>query len=447
MHITFLKLLIFLLPMIAFSQEFDISGSIEAKAILSNEEKNPFWFHTNTNYAVGELSNLSATGELKASLTYSSFKINAGGAIFGRDGVEDAFQRRDLYLQFENSWLFATVGAKKQIEVLDGLSATNQNFLWSGNSRPLPGLLLEANNPFKISNTFGIDWGIAHYELNDNRFVEGTHLHYKRLALITTFNENHKLTAKIQHYVQWGGTSKELGKLENDFKDFINIFFAHNAQEIGVDNGNINKLGNHLGTFFLDYEFKSAWGTFSIYHDHPFEDGSGTRFANFPDGVWGFYYKPENQKIISSFLYEYIDTVDQSGISVGSGKDNYFVNGIYRSGWTYEKNIIGVPFILFDKSIELNSDSTAFISNRSKVHHIGIAGGFNNFEWKLKSTVAKYLGTYRKSFSPEWKYWYNYGSLSYKSEKLGTFTILGGTDFSNVANTVYAGGIEYSYTF
>ncbi|MDC8000264.1 capsule assembly Wzi family protein [Aequorivita todarodis] len=442
-----LKFIILFCPLFVFSQEFDIAGSVEAKAMLSNEDENPFWFHTNTNYAVGELSNLSATGELKASLSYSSFKINAGAAVFGRDGVQDAVQRRDLYLQFENSWLFATLGAKKQTEVLDGLSATNQNFLWSGNARPLPGVLLEANNPLKISKTFAIDWGIAHYELNDNRFVDGTHVHYKRLALITTFNENHKLTAKLQHYVQWGGSSPVYGELKDGFKDFINVFFAHNTEEIGIEGETINKLGNHLGSYFLNYEFKNAWGNFSIYHDHPFEDGSGTRLANFPDGVWGAYFKPKNQKIISSILYEYIDTSDQSGISVGSGFDGYFGNNIYRSGWTYEENIMGAPFILFDKNLEINADNTPYISNRAKVHHFGVIGEFNNFQWKLKSTVAKYMGTYRKPFYPEWKYWYNYGSLSYKSEKLGTFTVMGGADFSNITDTLFGGGIEYSYAF
>lgn len=442
-----LKFILFLLPIIAFSQEFDISGSIEAKAMLSNENENPFWFHTNTNNGIGELTNLSVTGELTASLTYSSFKINGGAAIYGRDGVEDAVQRRDLYLQFENSWLFATIGAKKQKEVLDGLSATNQNFLWSGNARPLPGILLEANNPIKISNTFGIDWGIAHYELNDNRFVDGVHVHYKRLALITNFNENHKLTAQLQHYAQWGGKSPIYGNLKDSFKDFINVISAHNSEELGIEGETINKIGNHLGSYLLNYEFINSWGNFSIYHEHPFEDGSGTRLANFPDGVWGVYFKPENQKIISSVLYEYIDTSDQSGISVGSGFDGYFGNNIYRSGWTYEENVIGVPFILFDKNIEITSTTTPFISNRSKVHHFAAMGEFSNFQWKLKSTYASYLGTYRKPFSPTLEYWYNYGSLSYKNEKLGTFTIMGGADFSKLATNLFGGGIEYSYSF
>jgi hypothetical protein len=339
------------------------------------------------------------------------------------------------------------VGSKKQEEVLDGLSATNQNFLWSGNARPLPGILLEANNPLKISNTFALDWGIGHYELNDNRFVDGTHVHYKRLGLITTFNENHKLTAKIQHYAQWGGTSKSLGKLENSTKDFINVFFAHNSEEIGVENDKINKVGNHLGTYSLIYENRNSFGSFSVYHDHPFEDGSGTRLANFPDGIWGVYFVPKRTKIISSVLYEYIYTMNQSGISVGSGIDNYFFNGIYRSGWSYEKNIIGLPFIIFEKNVEITEKYSPIISNRSKTHHFGVMGEFSKFQWKLKSTYAKYLGTYRKPFFPEWKYWYNYGSLSYKSERLGTFTVLGGADFSNIDDTLIGGGIAYSYSF
>ena len=135
----------------------------------------------------------------------------------------------------------------------------------------------------------------------------------------------------------------------------------------------------------------------------------------------GIYFKPQNQKIISSVLYEYIDTSDQSGISVGSGFDGYFGNNIYRSGWTYEQNVMGAPFVLFDKDVAITEDNSPFISNRSKVHHFGLAGGFKNFQWKIKSTYAKYLGTYRTPFYPEWKYWYNYASLSYKTEKYDTW--------------------------
>ncbi len=442
-----LKVFIFLFPVIVFSQEIDINGSINTKVILANEDENPFWFHTNTNYAVSELSNISINGNLNGSVDFSTFKINAGASIFGRDGVEHAVQREDLYLQFENSWLFATIGSKKQEEVLDGLSATNQDFLWSGNARPLPGILLEANNPLKISKTFALDWAIAHYELNDDRYVEGTHVHYKKLGLITTINENHKITAQVQHYAQWGGTSPEYGKLKNGFKDYWNVFFARTQQEIGLDGEIQNRVGNHLGSISLEYEFNATYGDFSFYHDHYIEDGSGSGFKNFPDGLWGVYFKPKKQNLISAILYEYIDTSDQSGATGGSGRDNYFSNSIYRSGWTYDENVIGVPFIVYNKNLPLTTNETRFISTRAKTHHLGISGNVKMLEWQLKSTYSKYMGTYGQPLNPEWEYWYNYGSVSYKNEKLGTFKVLGGLDFSNVTNTVIGGGIEYQYTF
>lgn len=430
-----------------WSQEFDIEGSVEVTAIGFSEEENPFWFHTNNNYSVAEKTNLSVTADVFARYHFSKFSLNSGVSVFGRDGVPNSIQRENLFIELENTWFFATIGAKKQTVVADGLSSTNKNFLWSSNARPLPGLIIEANNPIKISKTFGLDWGIAHYQLNDDRFVDDTRVHYKRLALITHFNKNHKLTAKIQHFAQWGGKSPVYGELKSDIKDFFYVFTASKAKEIGLDDEIQNAVGNHLGSYMLDYEFKNKWGQFSVYHEHPFEDGSGTRLANFPDGLWGIYFKPKKQRIISSILYEYTDTADQSGQYSEGGIDGYFGNSIYRSGWTYEQNVIGTPFIFTDKDIEITSENTPFINNRSKVHHLGVSGNLKNISWMLKTTYARYLGTYRKPFFPEQKYWYNYASATYKTDKLGAFTLMGGVDFSNVESTIFGGGLTYQYTF
>lgn len=447
LSIILLSIALILIPSIILSQQLEVKGRISSKAITSNKQEIPFWMHTNTDYAVSDLTNFSTTAQLTSSLSFSSFKINAGATVYGRDGTNEPIQRRDLYLQFENSWLLATLGTKKRDEVFDGLSATNQNFLMSGNARPIPGLLIEANNPIKISKLFSLDWGIAHYELNDNRYVEGTNLQYKRLALITKFNDSHKITAKIQHYAQWGGTSPEYGKLSAGFRDYVDVFFALTPSDGKIDNEILNKLGNHLGSYLLEYEFKNKLGSFSIYHEHPFEDGSGSGFKNFPDGVYGIYLKFANQNLISSILYEYINTVDQSGLYGGSGRDNYFSNGIYRSGWTYEQNVIGIPFVLYDDPESIAGNEKSFISNRSRAHHFGATGNIDKFNWKVKSTYTTYLGTYSRPLSPKWKYWYNYASLSYKAETLGTFTALGALDFSNNASTRIGAGLEYSYSF
>ena len=79
----------------------------------------------------------------------------------------------------------------------------------------------------------------------------------------------------------------------------------------------------------MEINLVASFGELTFYHEHPFEDGSGTRLANFPDGVWGVFFAPESKKIITSVLYEYIDTTDQSYYVGGSGIDSYFNHRIY----------------------------------------------------------------------------------------------------------------------
>ncbi|MBE9490023.1 MAG: hypothetical protein IMY67_06995, partial [Bacteroidetes bacterium] len=303
------------------AQNFDMTGDLSFTGVLSNQDQIPFWMYTNTSTTLGSTTNVTSTGEINAKYHFKSSFLEVGVAVFYRDGVEDHFQRRDVYIRYENSWLSTTLGAKKQDTEQEGLSVTNKNYIWSSNARPLPGFIIEANNPLKVSNTFAIDWGIAHYSLNDDRYVDNTWVHYKRLGLIVTFNENNKLTARIQHFAQWAGMSPEYGKFPHDYRAFVDVFFARGGNEDDPEGEIQNALGNHIGSYLLDYQFKTSIGNFSVYHEHPFEDGSGTRLANFPDGVWGVYYTPKKAKFISNFLYEYIDTTGQSGDSGASGRD------------------------------------------------------------------------------------------------------------------------------
>jgi len=445
------KLLTILLcgaPFLLYAQNIEIEGVVSATGIIASEEENPFWFYTNSNATIAPETNFATTGDLKATYSFEKATVTAGAAFYYRDGVEDNFRRRDLYLQFKNNWLKATLGSKKQAEVFNGLSATNKNFLWSGNARPLAGLVIEANDPIKISETFSFDWGIGHYNLNDDRYVDDVRVHYKRLGLIVTLNDNNRFTGRIQHFAQWAGTSPDFGALPDDFNAFVDVFFAKKASEATAGGEVQNALGNHLGSYFLQYDLKTDLGDFAAYHEHPFEDGSGTRFANFPDGVWGIHFAPANNSVISKVLYEYIDTSDQSGdTDVSGGADGYFGNNLYRSGWTYEDRVIGLPFILLDPDVVLDMDTSKFTNNRSKVHHLGISGSIKKFNWKLKSTYATFLGTFRRPFQPKINRWSNYASVQYVTETYGTFTIFAGADTGNIGNSIAGGGLTYSYQF
>jgi len=333
-HCLFL-LLFFSITTHLCSQKIEWEGTLRAKAIAASNS-NPFWFSSNTDNEISSDSQFSILGNMSGAYKISEkAMITAGGAFFFRNGFSSQFVRRDLYIQFKNSWLQATIGSKagelysKTSESpFNKLSVSNRNFVYSRNARPLPGLLLEAHNPIKISNNFSVDWGIAHYNLNDNRFISDTKVHYKQLTLIGKLNNNNTLTGQLQHFVQWGGDSPVFGELNKDFSTFVDVFFALKSPEINVEGERLNAVGNHIGSYLLTYDFVTSAGNFSIYKEHPFEDGSGIIFSNFPDGVLGIGYQPKNNKFINSLLYEFITTKNQS--TQEPGFQSYFFNNVYR---------------------------------------------------------------------------------------------------------------------
>lgn len=430
------------------AQQIEWDLELSLTGLVSTEDELPFWMVANQDRQFGGMTNFAGLvdGQGRYYLEDYAF-FEAGTAWYYRDQVATEFQRRDLYLSFQNRWLKIIAGSKKQDVQAQGLSASNKDFLRSGNARPLSGLLIEANNPLRISNTFGIDWGIGHYSLNDDRFVSDVWVHYKHLALITRFNEDHALSAKLTHYAQWAGNSPVFGDLPDDFSAFVDVFFARKATEdTGIDQENANAVGNHLGSYLLDYLGQFRSGLLNIYHEHPFEDGSGTRLANFPDGIWGIHWRWYEHPWLRGLLYEYIQTTDQSGgLGLGSGEDSYFSNSLYRSGWSYDQTIIGLPFILIDPDLEVTDMNRPIFSDRTRVHHFGLRGHFRAVEWLLKSSVATHLGRYQAPIEPELHVWSNYLMIDYNTGIYGNLILSLGLDTGNLISTNFGVGLTYRY--
>ena len=443
MRAYFPVILLFLCISSSFAQDPVWDAHVSTTGMYASNEVNPFWFTANKNGQFGEQTTFSLLGEIKgAYYVTEKSSFSAGAALYYRNEVADEFQRRDLYLQFKNTWLKATLGAKKDTVRAQGLSSTNKDFLRSGNNRPLAGLLLEAPVAIKVSNTFSVDWAIAHYQLNDERYVDNVRLHYKRLSLITKLNSKNKITAKMTHYAQWGGNSPDYGELPGDFSAFYNVFFAKlGASDIPTEAA--NALGNHLGSYFLDYQRETSTGILSMYHEHPFEDGSGSGWSNIPDGVWGVHFQSNEKSLVSGFLYEYVHTKNQS-YKKAAGADNYFNNGVYRSGWSYENRIIGMPFFIYDPS-NLSSDDYPFISNRTQLHHLGFTGWWNKLQWTVKTSYVLNTGTYVAPFASTKKQWYNYLSVQYSTLKYGKITGMLGLDIEKQSASQFGAGFTYQY--
>ena len=164
---------ILLLSTLGFAQNIEINSSVSASGYVSTEGEIPFWVITNKNGALS--SKTDGLFQLATEGTYffskeNNAKLTAGASLFLRNGVEEKLQRNELYLQFENSWLKVTLGAKNPKDRFQGLSTVNSNFLLSGNARAISGVLVETTKPIAITKTIGAV-SYTHLTLPTNREV------------------------------------------------------------------------------------------------------------------------------------------------------------------------------------------------------------------------------------------------------------------------------------
>ena len=349
---TFLFLLLFLS---VNAQQIDFKGNVNATGLLFSEDNSPFWLHTNQRGRIDELTNLSGFATIAGIYRFSeNASLEGGLGALYQDGYTDALQLDEAYLAFNNSWLGIVAGRKQRQELYRGLSATNQSILWSLNARPLPGIRFFTKRPifFKNNRGLGFEASLEEYFMDDERYVEDTKLHHKSFHLVYKSSPQFQISAGLRHFVQWGGTHPEFGDLPSDFKAYTR---AITGRGVGDDTGDgiseqeINGLGNHLGSYEVNIKTILANYNVEIIYNHLFEDGSGSLLRNTPDGRYGVFIEDPTATIdswIQAVMYEFYYTKNQSkNTPTTDGQDNYFNNNLYRSGWTYENRVLGLPFI------------------------------------------------------------------------------------------------------
>ncbi len=200
----------------SIAQNLQFSGNFTAKGIVFSGEESPFWFHSNHRGRVNERSNIStfASGLTSYQINDNSRFILGAGILY-QDGYIDQMQLDESFLGFENSWLEASIGRKQRAELYNGLSATNENILWSLNARPLPGISLKTSKPIYFLPDAGLAFeaSLEEFITDDDRFVPDTRIHHKSFNLIFSKIRNFEFNVGLHHFVQWAGISPEFGKL------------------------------------------------------------------------------------------------------------------------------------------------------------------------------------------------------------------------------------------
>ena len=378
--------------------------------------------------------------------TPKSYLISGAGIVVN-NGLNTSFNLDELYLHFQNTRIYATAGRKQQRELFNGLSASNLNILWSLNSRPLWGIQVGTAEPFFFTGEEGLGFEASwsEYWMGKDRFVEDALLHHKSFQLIYRKN-SWEMKAGLQHFVQWSGTSIEYGKQPDTLEDYWRIITGRKGAKGAYWGDQANALGNHLGGYEMSVTKKFRNFNLCIFFNHLFEDGSGMMLRNTPDGRYGiFLEKEKNSALVNSIVYEFYYTKNQSFYFPNTdGRDNYFNNLIYKTGWTYNNMVIGAPFFTVDPAGE------GVINNKFIAHHLGIGGEIeylaNSYPYKLLLSYARNDGLYSKSYSPKQDVFYFFTDV----QLIKTDTELHlqvGADVNSYTSPVYGMGLEMKYKF
>ena len=321
---------------------------------------------------------------------YSTLKSNSPSDLFIKKG----------FLRLKKNIFYINLGRFNQNISSESKLLSSGSLAISKNAINIPSIEIGTDNfiPIIIKKlNFELKGNLSHGWLNKGQYLEAPFLHQKNLYFKKIINSGNSISLGIVHLAIWGGETRIHGKQPYQLIDYLRIFFVRPGSKNALEQEKINTLGNHLGIWDLAYEKQQNQKKLKLYYQHPFEDESGARWLlNRFDGLYGIELITKNDSYINHFLYEYINTMNQSGSAGASdstyGWDNYYNHYIYQSGWTYYNKVIGNPLFTLGSNKGSYSDGLYIINNRIKAHHLGLIG---NFTKKIK---YKILFTYSKNF-------------------------------------------------
>lgn len=344
--------------------------------------------------------------------TVRKLQVDYGVEAFNRYNGDYDLRLQQYYADISWWYFNLQAGARKETfgNQYDPLSSGS--LLYSENARPIPKVAVSSDYiPVPFSKGYIEFKGyLAHGWFEKDRYTESPFLHHKNVYVKVGGDFPVNAHYGFHHYAMWGGVSPVYGQLPDGWNAYKKIFMAEKGDKENAPTSEVtNSLGNHLGSRNIGLNYQEENFGLQLYWQTIFEDGSGKRWRNIEDGLWGVAYKnrkKSNKPLIERALYEFLHTTDQSGErheidgKIVGGNDNYFNHGIYSSGWTNHGYSIGTSLIT-SPVIDRKSSGQIMLNNKVIAHHLGIKGWLtNNLYYRARMTYSTNYGTNNNPFEP-----------------------------------------------
>jgi hypothetical protein len=282
----------------------------------------------------------------------------------------------------------------------------------SGNAPPIPqiraGLSDWTSIPF-TRDFIQIKGFIAHGWLGSERYVSDVLYHEKVGHARFGGNFPLNLYGGLAHYALWGGNNHpQYGDLPSTFSDYGRVFAAVGGDDNAPPGDENYILGDHLGGwdfgFFLDFTNIRM----KIYRQFPLETKSNLKLKSPQDALTGVsisFPEPKSSGL-TGLTYEFLytkwqngprteDPIDERGGFPFKGNENYYNNGVYQTGWSYNRRTIGNPLFI------PREDNRGINNNRIVAHHLGARFQFSELNFFMKATISRNYGNWGNPFSEE----------------------------------------------
>lgn len=383
----------------------------ESGILISAKNRLPFWVKSsNSNRFTDESANsiyqiLDYQGSYKL-VDNLSLKWELESIVTARENIRGKFVQANISVQ--NNFLRIAGGFDEEFFGLNDSTLSIGNLVYGNNARPLPKISISTigwkKSPL-LGSALSFKAYLAHGKFEDNRFQKGAFLHQKYFYLRgNAFNERLSLIFGLNHSAQWGGSNSLNESVQpTGLKNYARIFLGSSGGEDALSTDQRNALGNHLGTYDIrgSYDFENF--VLSNYWQFVWEDKSGLTPFNWRDGLMGTSVEFKKGGILQKFVFEIVRTNDQNAQKISKDgvsflePDNFFNNGVYKTGWSYHDSVIGNPMFLI---LNNESISGSRIKNSINAVNIGISGQYHKLEYRINYTDFQNKGTKRETIAP-----------------------------------------------
>ncbi|HEY9116867.1 MAG TPA: capsule assembly Wzi family protein [Roseivirga sp.] len=390
---------------------------VKSGVLVRSQDFNPFYLVHNRLGMVRDHQDFFVQADLRYVRELSKswgFKVELGSR-------NDLIYKSYASINWKN---FSFFGGSRGL-VLGGIEnnkLTTGSLALGNNALPVPQIGVESDY-FNLPFTQGylqIKGGISHGWFEEDRYISGAFLHQKHAKIKIDLESliGLRIYSSLIHFAQYGGVSSLGEKQPSSFSDFRKVFFGQ-----GIPNpmagtaGESNAVGNHVGVTEWTWDQRIGNYRLQINYQKPFEDEGSMQYLSFKDFLTGINLEfPESSKI-KNIYFEWVRSLSQSGPGLPDpsadivteadnfgyefgGRDDYYNNWLYQTGWTFKNRILSNPlFLTYTWALNFlpvfPNYTNQVINNRINAFHLGANIQFNE-KLKLRSmfTYSVNYGTY-----------------------------------------------------